>query len=257
MTAMLTLQRRHSKKCRDQNKGPNFLKCRGHCPLRVCGTAEGRRVRISLKTRDLQRAARRITEIEDRASGKPRKSIADAIESFHAQHHGDQSETKRKYKRILGFFSDFCGQAEIYYVGRVQLEDMDRYALWRNKANWTWIKEVELLRQFFEFCRDREWTTKNPAKGLKRPIMIEANDIVPYTQNEIVRIIAACDQVGRSSYERRRARAMTLLMRYAGLRISDVVTLSREHIQGLYLAKRAVKNNKLIRVELPSAVFQA
>jgi hypothetical protein len=48
-------------------------------------------------------------------------------------------------------------------------------------------------------------------------------------QREIVKIIAACDQIGRSSYERRRARAMTLLMRYAGLRISDVVTLARAH----------------------------
>ena len=50
---------------------------------------------------------------------------------------------------------------------------------------------------------------------------------------------------------------MTLLMRYAGLRISDVVTLAREHIQGQYLVKRAVKNNKLIRVELPSSVLDA
>ena len=48
------------------------------------------------------------------------------------------------------------------------------------------------------------------------------------TQSEIVKIIAACDQVGRNSYERRRARAMVLLMRFAGLRISDVVTLSRD-----------------------------
>ena len=57
---------------------------------------------------------------------------------------------------------------------------MDRYALWRNKENWTWVKEVEMLRQFFEFCRDREWTQKNPARSLKRPGMMEANDVVPY-----------------------------------------------------------------------------
>jgi hypothetical protein len=50
---------------------------------------------------------------------------------------------------------------------------------------------------------------------------------------------------------------MTLLMRYAGLRISDVVTLTREHIKGQHLVKRAVKNNKLIRVELPSSVLEA
>jgi integrase len=129
--------------------------------------------------------------------------------------------------------------------------------VWRNKENWTWVKEVELLRQFFEFCRDREWTTKNPAKGLKRPTMIEANDIEPYTRDEIVKIIAACDQMGRTSYERRRARAMVLVMRFAGLRISDVVTLSTEHIQGTRLEKRAVKNHRMIRVELPPVVLTA
>jgi integrase len=87
--------------------------------------------------------------------------------------------------------------------------------------------------------------------------MIEANNIVPYSKLEIIAMIAACDQIGRTSYERRRAQAMTLLMRYAGLRISDVVTLSRDHIRGTRLEKRAVKNHKLIRVELPSAVIEA
>ncbi len=43
----------------------------------------------------------------------------------------------------------------------------------------------------------------------------------------------------------------------AGLRISDVITLSREHIQGAYLVKRAVKNGNQIRVELPGFVLQA
>jgi site-specific recombinase XerD len=126
-------------------------------------------------------------------------------------------------------------------VDTVNVEAMDRYRLWRNKDNWVWIKEIELLRQFFEFCRDREWTTKNPAKSLKRPIMREANDVVPYTQEEMVKIFRACDEIGRTSYERLRERAMALLMRYAGLRISDVITLSREHIEGNRLTKRAVK----------------
>jgi site-specific recombinase XerD len=225
--------------------------------VRVCGIAEGRRVRISLKTRDLQRAARRLAELEDRQSGKPRKTVADAVEAFHAQHSDNASETKRKYRRILSFFGDFCASHSVRYLDQVNVEAMDRYTLWRNKTNWTWIKEIELLRQFFDFCRDREWTSKNPAKSLRRPILKEANDIVPYTQNEIVKIIAACDQIGRSTYERRRARAMVLLMRYAGLRISDVVTLSRDHIRGHRLEKRAVKNHHMIRVELPDVVLAA
>jgi integrase len=74
---------------------------------------------------------------------------------------------------------------------------------------------------------------------------------------EIVKVIAACDEIGRCRYERRRARAMVLLMRYAGLRISDVVTLEKNHIKGVYIAKRTIKNHRLIQVELPRAVLEA
>jgi integrase len=63
--------------------------------------------------------------------------------------------------------------------------------------------------------------------------------------------------IGRSSYERLRARAMVLLMRFAGLRISDVSTLSREHIQENYIVKRAVKNQAKLRIELQPVVRQA
>jgi site-specific recombinase XerD len=257
MTTMLTLQRRHSPKCRNRNKVPGRKEPRCRRPLWACGMVDQRRVRLSLKTRDLQRAARRLMEIEDRISGKPRKTIADALSAFAAQHSGKAPETKRKYKRILGFLLDFCADASIRYLDQVNVETMDRYSLWRTKSGWAWIKEVELLRQFFEFCRDREWTAKNPARSLKLPRMTEANNILPYTKQEIIAIIAACDQIGRTSYERRRARAMTLLMRYAGLRISDVVTLSRDHMRGTRLEKRAIKNHQMIRVELPSAVIEA
>lgn len=76
-------------------------------------------------------------------------------------------------------------------------------------------------------------------------------------QEEMVRIVAACDKIGRYSYERLRARAYVLLMRYEGLRISDVVTLSHGHIQGDHLIKRAVKNKKLISVALHPEVTKA
>jgi integrase len=50
---------------------------------------------------------------------------------------------------------------------------------------------------------------------------------------------------------------MVLLMRFTGIRISDVVTLSREHIQGGYLVKRAVKNGSRLRIKLEPVVMQA
>ena len=257
MTPMLTIQRRHSQKCPNHNKAPDRKETKCTCPLWASGTVDERRVRLSLKTRDLRRAARRLTELDDRISGKPRKTVTDAIDAFHAQHEGKALETKRKYKRILQVWSDFCGDSSITYLDQVNVETMDRYTLRRAKTGWAWVKEVELLTQFFEFCRDREWTAKNPARSLKRPRMIEANNIVPYAKQEIIAIIAACDRIGKTSYERRRARAMTLLMRFAGLRISDVVTLSRDHVRGNRLEKRAIKNKRVIRVELPDVVIEA
>ena len=215
-------------------------------------------MRLSLKTRDLQRAARRLTEMGDRISGKTRKTITDEAVRFSRSAPGEWSGNQTKVQtdpRIPGrYVQCWC---LIQYVDQVDVEAMDRYALLRGKESWGWVKEIEVLVQFFEFSRDREWTLKNPARSLKRPRMIEAIDVVPYTRQQIVAIIAACDKFGKTSYERRRARAMVLLMRYAGLRISDVVTLSRDHIRGNRLEKRAVKNNRWIRVEVPSSVPQA
>jgi site-specific recombinase XerD len=187
--------------------------------------------------------------MEEEALGRPRKTLSDAIDAFHIQHAKGALETQRKNRRVLRYLNEYCTAESIRFVDQIMVETMDGYAIWRNKNNWTWIKEIEILRQFFAFCIDREWTRKNPAKALKRPQLLEANDVEPFTQEEIARMIAACDFIGRSSYERLRARAMVLLLRYAAPRIGDVVTLAQEHIKGKYLQKRAIKNRRMIRVD--------
>lgn len=250
----LEIQKRHSPGC-PHAADPYSRKCR--CALRAFGTVDGIRVRKTLGTRDWARAARRLGEIETTISEPNRKELAAGIAAFHTQHEDRAEETQRKYKRILRFLEDHCERASVRYVDQVTLEILDGYALARGKTNWTWVKEVEILRQFFRFCMDREWCSKNPAARLKRPKMLEANDVVPYTRDEIVRIIAACDQFGKYAYERLRARAMVLVLRHAGLRISDVVTLGKEHIQGRYLVKQCIKNRRWVRIELPAHVLQA
>ena len=69
-------------------------------------------------------------------------------------HRDNAPETQRKYHRILRKLAEFCGRQSIGYIDAIDVETMDRYATWRQSANWTWIKEIELLRQFFEFCRE-------------------------------------------------------------------------------------------------------
>jgi integrase len=142
-------------------------------------------------------------------------------------------------------------------LSEITLEALDPYVVERRKATATWLKEIEILRQFFSFCERRRWIDHNPALNIERPRLPERDNIVPYTPAEVAKIVAACDEIGRTSYERLRARAMILLMRFAGLRISDVVTLSREHIQGNYIIKRAHKNRARLQIEIPPVVCQA
>ena len=159
-----------------------------------------RRVRLSLKTRDLQRAARRLTEIEDRIAGKPRKTIADAARAFRAQHEGKSSETKRKYKRILGFLLDFCATRRSLTWTKSRSKRWTATPCGAQRQDGPGSKEVELLGSFSNSVAIANGL-KNPARSLKRPQMIEANHIVPYTLQEIIAIIAACDQIGRNSYD--------------------------------------------------------
>jgi hypothetical protein len=98
------------------------------------GMVDSRRVRISLKTCDSQRGARRLVELDDRIAGKPRKTIVDSVTAFHAQHEDKGGETKRKYKRILQFLSDCCSSGSIRYLDQVEVESMDRYTLWRARV---------------------------------------------------------------------------------------------------------------------------
>lgn len=267
--SMLNLFRRHTPKCPHRRKGREYLKC--NCPIHVDGVLpNGERYRDSLKTRDWARAKRRLVEIE--GDGAPpttemprTKLLQDAIKDFLAQY-PERSETRRKYKRLLGYLGDYLAANSISELtviadgkeqDAVTVELIDGYMTSRNNDGWSRTKEIEVLRQFFGFCVDRDWLRKNPARNLKRPRMIEANDVRPYTQAEMDRMLAACDDIGRYTYERLRARAMVLLMRYEGIRISDVVTLSREHIVGNHLIKGAVKNGKLISVVLHADVKKA
>ena len=54
-------------------------------------------------------------------------------------------------------------------------------------------------------------------------------------------ILEACEKAGQHTYERLRWRAMILLMRYYGLRVSDVATLARSRVRRDQIAVRAIK----------------
>jgi len=67
--------------------------------------------------------------MEEEGHSRPRKALPEAVAAFHAQHATKATETKRKYKRVLGFLVDYSTQQSLRYVDQVIVETMDGYNL--------------------------------------------------------------------------------------------------------------------------------
>jgi integrase len=87
----------------------------------------------------------------------------------------------------------------------------------------------------------RNWAEKVPMPKNLKPAPRE-----PYEPNEIIRIIAACEAIGRTAYERLRACGMVL--RYTALRISDVAMLRRDRIRDGEIFVRTARNGKQVKL---------
>jgi integrase len=94
---------------------------------------------------------------------------------------------------------------------QISVEDLDAYRAARKYSPITAAKELVILRQFFGFCFERPWIEANVAKKIKTPRNVKPEEVRPYTQAEITKMIAACDAIGHDEYTRLCARAVVLL----------------------------------------------
>ena len=111
-------------------------------------------------------------------------------------------------------------------------------------------RKLETLFQFLGYCRDRDRVKGNPARKIKSARNIKAGEVVPYTPEEVSRIIAACDFIGRTSYERLRARAMALVLNNTALRVSDVATLERDRVKDGRVLVRTQQTGESVYLEI-------
>jgi site-specific recombinase XerD len=196
-----------------------------------------------------------MAKIEAEADeGRTQKAMPDAVAAFHLQYREAANETRRKYTRILESFQKF---APVEEVSDITVGTIDDYKASRDVSGATWAKELQVLRQFLSMCHDRGWIAGNPARRVKMPRNLKPANVWPYTPEEVVQIIAACDQIGQDPYERRRARAMVLLMRYYALRRSDVAMLRRDAVRAGRITLDTFKNGKPIDFDLHPEVAAA
>ena len=265
---MLNLWRRHISTCTHRSKGRTHTKC--SCPIWVDGEIEGRRIRHSLDTSDWQRAIRKAARLEnpdfdsrltcahpgcpvkvdDLRCDRHRRDIKAAVAAFHASTADIAESTKHKYKRVLRLLEAFLIAQGAAAVHEVTLEMLNAFRATRTVSPLTWSKELEIVRHFFRRCVDNDWLLVSPAAKVQSPKNLKPADREPYEPNEIAKIIAACDAMGRGPYERMRARAMILLLRYTALRVSDVATLERNRVRNGEILVRTTKNGKAVRLPL-------
>lgn len=262
---MLRLIRRHLSNCPHRAKGVKFLKCQ--CPIHIHGTLNGKTIRRTADTRNMERAEKVLRKMElgeiDPTKRNPVQTVEQAVHAFMTHRCRDVvPNTRRKYANALRQFSDFCRRAGRLSLDEVTVPDLDEFGTYRRGTTLgalAWSKELPVLRTFFGWCMKRGYARANPAREVDMPKNPEPErEIVPYTRDEIVRILAACDTFGRTPYERLRARAMILVMRHTALAISDTARLKRSQvIDGPRIRLDRGKTGKPIHLPIPYGVVQA
>ena len=246
-TMPLTIWRRHTPKCPHRKKGRFHVKC--NCPLWTDGELHGKRYRRGLRTRNWGRAVRKLAILESPES-PIFKPISEAAAAWKAQLQIEPS-TKRKYENTLQRLQDFCEREGLDTVSEITIEALDGFRASRGLARTTTVRELQVLRQFLDFCVKRKWASENVAKEIERPTKPKSRPVEPYTPQQVADIIAAAGRFGRHGYERLRARAMVLLLRYTALRISDVAMLGKDRVRNGQILLHTQKTGGQVFLPVP------
>ena len=251
---MLTISRRHSTaKCNQTSR--TFRRC--SCPIYCDGTLNGRRIKKSLKTRNWERAQRLVQEMEA-AGHEPNKiTVKSACDSFirDAETRELKPATIAKYKLLFTRFQNWAESEGLQYLNQFDLEALRRFrGTWKYR-NFALRNQTERLRSLFSYAHNTGWVPVNVARQLKSPTT-HVPEVIPFTEDEITKILAACDKY-TPAYNGVRLRALVLLLLHSGLRIGDAVTLERNKIIDGSLVLRTQKRGVPISLPLPPVALKA
>jgi integrase/recombinase XerD len=271
---MLRLWRRHGTRCgargtcRCRDTRSECHCCR--CPIWVDGMLCDVRTRQSLETGDWVKAHRKRWEMEssrEKRGSLPAEpepiSIAAACEDFllESEARGLRDSTRYKYRLLFGQMQNFARDNGLRFFCEFDIAALRKFrASWPNR-NFSAQKKLESVRAFFGFAQASGWIADNPAVKLERPVT-RLPQVLPFTREEMISILAACDAYGdgygmTGQENARRLRALVLLLRYSGLRVGDAVSLPRERIAGGKLFLYTAKTGTPVWCPLPDCLIQA
>lgn len=259
---MLTIYRRHRKKCKHRAKGRTYRHCQ--CPIWVDGFLSGKELRESLKVRDLQKAQEivREWEIEDRRTQRQqtRVSIGDAHKKFIADAEARKlnEATMYKYRLLFRHLDKFAENYKLEFLDQLDLDTLGTFRVSWTEGPRTSLKKLERLRAFMRFAEKRKWIDSNPATDLKAP-KVPNKPTLPFTREEMINVLAALGPYGKSAGLRnaQRLKAFVLLLRYSGMRIGDAVQLNVNRLQDNKLLLHTEKTGVHVYCVLPDVVVKA
>jgi hypothetical protein len=168
----------------------------------------------------------------------------------------------RKYRTFIKQMSTFADTRGYLMLDQLACSDIDVfYGGWNLGARATG-KQLGTLRAFFRFCMNRKWLQENPVSSdIKAPI--GANRVAnkePFTDEELQRIIDACDNLGEVAWSNGRESGVYTgddlkdfiwVMIHTGLRISDVGLFNMSRLKGNEVFLRAKKNGGEVFAYIP------
>lgn len=264
---MLTAYRRHIKTCAHRSEGRKYRRCR--CPLWADGFLGHDEIRKSLDTRRWEEAQELIRDWEAKGTqaAEPEPvTIERAWQEFlaDAKARNLREPSLYKYRLLSRQMASFATDRGIRFLREVDLPSLRMFrATWTNQ-NAGALKKLGYLRTFFRFAHECQWIDQNPARKLETP-KVRQTPTMPFTPEQMASILAACESYGikcrggkyRGSENVRRIRALVLLLRHSGLRISDGVSLERKRIADGKLFLYTAKTGTPVYVPLPSFVLNA
>jgi integrase/recombinase XerD len=271
---MLTIYRRHRKSCslrgeaesRDHIAGDVFarrgLKNNCRCSVWVDGDLGGREIRRTLRTENWRRATAEVLAWDraEQSVNEGRILIKSAAEQFmaDAEDRALKEETLRKYRLVFRQLDAFADLQGLRF-----LKDLDVLMLRKFRASWkdgnlSSLKKVERLRSFLRFAQENGWLKENAAKKLGTP-KCEQRPTLPFSHTEMALILTESEANIRQvqapgTKNAMRLRALMLLLRYSGLRISDAVACSVDRLADGKLRLYTQKTGTHVHCPLPAFV---
>jgi integrase/recombinase XerD len=257
---MLTLYRRHFLKTKDKPKGcPHrddryWRRC--NCPMWVEGTLNRVYKRESLKTRSWDEAKKIVAEWEakpDRARIRHTSvDLADAAAQYvkHCAESNLSDITVKKRRQLLDRFITWCTSHDYETVGEIDIGVMrEWFAVGQHRKPGTRVQERTELRLFFQFAvKEKKWIASDPTQGLpKIKVRQEPTQYVPREEfSKLLKVISDP-----------KWHALTLLLRWSGLRITDALKLERKHIVNGLLMIHQGKTSTPVTIPLPPRAVNA